>query len=598
LSAPPLIRSPNGARRVLGVVLALAAFATAEPASARVPVEASALKRLLAGPPVAAVSGALEGGATLRGGRLRVPRLPLGARGLRRARLAGVAVGPSRAAGFAALVERRGPTRVLVSARRHRDVAALARYLRRRGRDVSVIPTIAVIAVTVDDPAALASAARGDRRVAAIEPVATYRTSADPADEIDPESGIPYGWAYDAVQAGPAIAAVGGGSRRIVAVIDTGADVAHPDLSGRIAGTLDANTGSDDVRDGVGHGTFVSGLVSMVADNEVGAKGVAGATRLFAIRADNGRGEFSSDVLIAAKDAAIRSGADILNLSLGGSAISASEARVLEFAFLNDVLPVAASGNEGDAGNPLQYPAAAIGGERGEVGIGLSVGAVEPDGGPAPFSTHNRFVSVAAPGASPQDCKGVFSTVPQQRTLIFDAPRGCGVYQMGGRYAYSQGTSFAAPIGAGVAALAWQAQPRLASEQVADVVQRSAVQTFGRPGWNEFTGWGIVNAQRAVEVARRYDVTEPTFRTRTRRRGRRVTIRVFGGHDRTAPGAELAGGVTYGLALERSGEVTFLVRPRRGPISRSITVRRRTTLVALACDANGNCATRRLRLRP
>ena len=64
------------------------------------------------------------------------------------------------------------------------------------------------------------------------------------------------------------------------------------------------------------------------------------------------------------------------------------------------MLPVAASGNTGTAGNRSQFPAAVLGGRRGRPGIGLSVAATSPDGKHADFSTHNDFVSIAAPGAS------------------------------------------------------------------------------------------------------------------------------------------------------------------------------------------------------
>ena len=86
-------------------------------------------------------------------------------------------------------------------------------------------------------------------------------------------------------------------------------------------------------------------------------------------------------------------------MSLAGTSFSQSQARALEAAFFNDVLPVAAAGNHGDSGNPLEFPAALIGGLRGGRGIGLSVGATMPNGQAAAFSTHNPFVSLAAPGS-------------------------------------------------------------------------------------------------------------------------------------------------------------------------------------------------------
>ena len=91
--------------------------------------------------------------------------------------------------------------------------------------------------------------------------------------------------------------------------------------------------------------------------------------------------------------------------------------------------------------------------------------------------------------------------------------------QGGVRFAYGQGTSFAAPIVSGIAALVWQVEPRLASEQVAEVLIRSARQTVGR-GWNEFTGAGVVDGAAAAALARTYDVTAPKAKGRARRAAR------------------------------------------------------------------------------
>ena len=210
-------------------------------------------------------------------------------------------------------------------------------------------------------------------------------------------------------------------------------------------------------------------------------------------------------------------------------------------------------------------------------------------------------MSVAAPGAGRGGCgDGVFSTVPGNPNLIFDSGDECAtVFEGGfgsGRYGYSEGTSFASPIASAVAAVAWQAQPRLASEQVADVVMSSARQTFGGPGWNEFTGTGIVDSEAAVAEAQRYDVLAPRFRTLVRRSGRRFRVRIFAGRDRANRGDRKAGGVRYALAeRRRGGALRFLVTPTRRSVSRTIGRRSGREYLAVACDANGNCASKRLR---
>jgi subtilisin family serine protease len=486
--------------------------------------------------------------------------------------------------------------RLLVGVRSQDDLDPVAAELRALGAEPEPIETIGVLAATVPSGAAAAAALRDDPRVAYVERDLTLWAAADEFDAVDPATGIKYTWAYDAVRAGEAIAAVGGGSARVVSVLDTGLDVSHPEFAGQVQRTIDTTSGGPDVTDFVGHGTFVTGLIDALDGNGLGGKGVAGRTRVIAVRAST-NGAFELSELIRGIDFSIRRGADVINMSLAGQGFTQSHARALEAAFFNDVLPVAASGNNAENGNPLEFPAAAVGGRRGRRGIGLSVAATKPDGGVASFSNHNDFVSLAAPGASAGSCEfGVFSTLPASTSPRWDEG-GCPLLFSGGgggHYGYGEGTSFAAPIVSGLAALAWQAERGLASEQVADVLVRAA----NGSGWNRFTGSGIADGMRAVEVARLYDVLSPRANARTRRRGNRVRVTVTRSRDRTQPGDELAGRVTYGLLVSRDGGQSFdvVTSRRRRPFSRIVRIRgaRRNVLVSTACDGNGNCGIERL----
>jgi subtilisin family serine protease len=492
-----------------------------------------------------------------------------------------------------------GPVRVLIGARTHPDLPGLAAELRSLGATPELFDSIGVLAATVPSGADAVAALRHDPRVAYIERDRTVQLAAvpDPFDIPDPDPatsppGLKFTWAYDAVHAGEALFTVGGGSRRTVSVIDTGLDVNHPEFAGQVERTWDTSyRGGGDVTDFVGHGTFVSGLIAALDGNGRGGKGVAGTTKLVAVRASLDGG-FTVIDLIRGIEFSIRNGVDVINLSLAGPGFTQTQARAFESAFYNDVLPVAAAGNNGDNGNPIEFPAAAIAGRRGGRGIGLSVAATKPDGSVASFSDHNDFVSVAAPGASGGSCQfGVFSTLPASSGTEWDKPESCShVFTDGtARYAYGEGTSFAAPIVSGLAALAWQAEHRLASEQVADVMVRSA----NGGGWNQFTGAGIVDAKAAVDIAAAYDVTSPRARGRTRRRGNRVKAILRRTTDRTDPGHELAGSVTYGLLVSRDGGRRFgiVASMRRRPFTKNVRIRgrRRNVLVGTACDGNGNC---------
>jgi subtilisin family serine protease len=488
--------------------------------------------------------------------------------------------------------------RLLVGVSAHRYLDAVAARLRALGAEPAALELTGVLAATVPSGAAAVAALRGDPRVAYVERDPQLAAAQDEFDRQDGArpSQLKFTWAYDAVRAGEAILAVGGGSRRTVAVLDTGLDVTHPEFAGQVQATFDTESRRADVTDFVGHGTFVTGLIAALDGNGLGGKGVAGSTKVIAVRASVD-GRFALSDLIAGIEYSIRRGADVLNMSLAGRGFTMSQARALQAAFFNDVLPVAASGNHGDAGNPLEFPAALIGGRRGARGIGLSVAATKPDGGVATFSNHNSFVSLAAPGASEDFCNfGVFSTLPATTTPPWNEG-GCPDVFTGGlgdHYGYGEGTSFAAPIVSGIAALAWQAEPRLASEQVGEVLVRSA--NGGR--WNEFTGAGVVDGMRAVEVARTYDITAPRARGSARRRGNRVRVKVARTKDRTRRGDELAGHVTYGLLVSRDGGDNFKVvaRTRKRPFTRTFALRgrKRNVFVTAACDRNGNCGVKRL----
>jgi subtilisin family serine protease len=497
----------------------------------------------------------------------------------------------------------RGPVRVLVGARDQADLPGVAAAVAGLGAAPESFESIGVVAATVPDGAALVSALAADPRVAYVERDQRLRVAADPFDAVDPGTGLTYTWFYDAVRAADALVAAGGGSRRSVAVMDTGLDVGHAEFAGRIARTYDTFSGGTDVSDTVGHGTFVTGLIAAIDGNGIGGKGVAGNTKVLAIRGSKD-GDFTTRQLLRGIDFAIRRGADVLNLSLAGgqSSDTPTLARALAVAFLNDVLPVAASGNTGNSGNQLQFPAAVLGGERGRPGIGLSVAATKFDGQPADFSTHNKYVSLAAPGAHDDCTKGVLSTLPASTGTEWDiVPIGTCPSQLlpqsGYRFAYGQGTSFAAPIVSGLAALVWQVEPRLASEQVAEVLERSARQTLGT-GWNEYTGAGVVDGLAATSLARAYDVTSPRAKGKARRRGSRVAVRLTKVKDRSEAGRELAGHVTYGLLVSRDGgrEYDVVVSGKRRPFRRAIRLKgsRLNVFVATACDGNGNCGVKRL----
>jgi subtilisin family serine protease len=504
--------------------------------------------------------------------------------------------GPSPAGDRAGAVPA-GPVAWVVGLRASEPQRRLAASLEAAGASVQAVPRLRALAVSGGRRAEVVEAVDDADRVAYVEPLLSRSLHAEPASATDPATGRPFDWAFDAVRAQGGLAAAGGGAPASpVAVVDSGVDRGHPDLAGRVLEGRDV-LGTGSVADGVGHGTFVAGLVSAIDGNGAGSHGVAGATPIVPVRVADGASVTSAD-LAAGIVAAVDLGARVVNVSIGGPGLSEVERSALDYARARDVVVVASAGNSALNGNPVEYPAAAVGGEAGGWSAGLSVGAVGPSGLPAPFSTHNRHVSIAAPGAGAGPCtEGVYSAIPTTTATLWSGGACDRVFAAPvhgpGRYAYGEGTSFSAPMVAGAAALVRQVRPGLRADQVGHVLRRSAVQTLGA-GWNEHTGAGILDITGAVALAGRYDLAAPAISLAADGLPGAVRLRASAA-DVTAGQDELAGGVTLALELSRDGRGFQAVAPSgSAPVELTTvaTPERPLWVRATACDANRNCATR------
>ena len=158
-------------------------------------------------------------------------------------------------------------------------------------------------------------------------------------------------------------------------------------------------------------------------------------------------------------------------------------------------------------------------GPAGRRGIGLSVAATMPDGSAAAFSNHNGFVSLAAPGRERRrlPLRRLLDAARHDRRALGRPgrlPDGVFTGVGGARYAYGEGTSFAAPIVSGIAALAWQAEPRPRLRAGGATCSRARRRPAA--GWNEFTGAGVADGRPPSSVARVYDVPRPRVARRAR----------------------------------------------------------------------------------
>lgn len=498
-------------------------------------------------------------------------------------------VGTVAAAGTTAIVGTGSP----------QEAQDLAAELRDEGLDVRTIPRIGALEVSGDDIDGVRDLVGDDRRVDWIEPNRDRTLFVIGSSTIDEETGREYSWAMNAIAVGEGLSYLPPTLPVKVAVVDSGIDVAHADLAGRIAPGYDVLTGGTGVRDFVGHGTFVAGLISAIDGNGLGGHGVAGATTVIPIRiTTNGviKAADSAGGIVKAVDA----GAKVVNLSYGGELLSAVEKSALAYAAQKDVLIVAAAGNNFLSGNKVQYPAAAVGGVKGGWGQGLSVAATDPFGDHAPFSTANDFVSVAAPGAGAGECgDGVFSTIPANLTTLWDDPDNDRCTRVvtelssnTGRYGYAEGTSFATPLVAGAAALARDVNPQLTAEQTADVIRRSATRTSSA-AWNRYTGAGILDVGAAVALARVYDTAEPVPALNITPVATGLSV-VLSGRDAAGPLSSPSGIASFMLERSTDGKTyTATAGAQAAPVTydEAATPGETRWYRGTVCDAVRNCAT-------
>ena len=321
------------------------------------------------------------------------------------------------------------------------------------------------------------------------------RTKVEPALAAVLRPGLPYEWQYVATRENEVPADVLRAASTIkIGIVDTGADVTHPDLATKAPETWDVVHHRTSVTDRDGHGTFVSALAAGSVSNDEGIAGFGGDAQLLMVRAVGASDTFSDVDEAAAIVYAVDHGAKIVNLSLGGVGASELENRAIEYAVAHNVLLVAAAGNEHEAGNPIEYPAAALQppGSNGQGGVGLSVAASTMAGKRASFSNTGTQISLAAPG------ENVFSAIAVGSSRS-SWPRYALPGSQSGLYGWSSGTSFATPEVAGAAALVWAANPALSPQQVAALLKATA---SGGGRWNRELGYGVIDVAAAVAAAR------------------------------------------------------------------------------------------------
>lgn len=303
------------------------------------------------------------------------------------------------------------------------------------------------------------------------EPHYLYMTNGEPggrAGEIVPNDRLfeAYQWNLPIIGTIPGWSITRGDENVVVAVIDTGVDLNHPDLAGRLTEGANFVTPGEAPADDVGHGTHVAGIISAVVNNVEGVAGMTWHDRVMPVKVLDASGAGSAYAVAQGIIWATDNGAKVINLSLGNYAASEFLHDAVRYAFDRDVVLVAATGNDNtdQPGYPAAYP---------EV---FGVSATDENERLAEFSNYGDYVDAVAPGVS------IPSTYP------------------GGQYAALSGTSMASPHAAALAALIRSVNPLLKNTEVMDIMRKTAVD-LGPPGKDALYGYGRIDVAAALQEA-------------------------------------------------------------------------------------------------
>ncbi len=353
---------------------------------------------------------------------------------------------------------------------------------------------VQVMAVAPGEELRVIRRLQADSRIRYAEP--DYIFSAHTTTPNDPYYAA-YQWDMRKIHANDAWDVTTGTSSVIVAVVDTGVDLTHPDLQANVIGGYDFVNDDASPEDDQGHGTHVAGIVAAVGDNHEGIAGMAWGVKLMPLKVLNSYGSgYSSDIANAIIWAADH-GADVINLSLGGPNGSSTLESSITHAYNAGALIIASAGNDYEKGNPVFYPAA--------YDHVLGVAATGDVDEHASYSETGFFVDVAAPGGNPAD---EFDANPNHWIT--------SAYWRGSGHAYAQiaGTSQAAPHVSGLAALLLSIDSSLSNDQLQQIIEDTSVD-LGTDGRDDFFGHGRIDAAAAVAAVKPATVTPTPTATAT-----------------------------------------------------------------------------------
>ncbi len=294
---------------------------------------------------------------------------------------------------------------------------------------------------------------------------ATYNISSISATGFIPnDQYMTLQWALESIGISALWSLTTGNSDIIVAILDTGIDKYHQDLSGQVIAEANFTT-SDTASDINGHGTHIAGIIAGKS-NGLGIIGIAPDIKLLNVKVADDRGRCQAQDLAGGIIWAVDMGADVINISIQIKEPSLELEEAINYAWNNGAVIVAAAGNNG--GQSAVYPAA--------YQNVIAVSATNESGDLAPLSNYGDWVDIAAPGYR------IYSSLP------------------GDEYGYETGTSFATGYISAIAALLMDITVDSngngkINDEIASLIESGYIET----GDSRING-GIINAESILAL--------------------------------------------------------------------------------------------------
>ncbi|RJE89899.1 peptidase S8 [Paenibacillus sp. 1011MAR3C5] len=313
----------------------------------------------------------------------------------------------------------------------------------------------------------------------------TNEAAGETADPIIPNDALysKYQWNLPSIETEKGWNVSKGDEGVIIAVLDTGVQSSHPDLQGKLLSGKNIVNQNSAPDDDVGHGTHVAGIIGASVNNGEGVAGISWYNKIMPVKVLDSSGAGSTYSVAQGIIWAVDNGAKVINMSLGNYAQADFLHDAIKYAYEQDVVLIAASGNDNTErpGYPAAYP---------EV---FAVGATNNNKEKASFSNYGDYIDVAAPGDS------IASTYP------------------GSQYAALSGTSMASPHVAALAGLIRSANPSLSNVEVMEIM-RSSARDLGTSGKDVYFGYGEIDIVKALDAATSYGGTLQTYPKQVKRR--------------------------------------------------------------------------------